>query len=57
MLSNDKISMQSAVEIPESLTALSLLKDKQNDKAIVVHVFFSQQKNVDDLVECQLLAQ
>lgn len=57
MLSNDKISMQSAVEIPESLTALSLLKDKQNDKAIVVHVFFSQQKNVDDLVEFQLLAQ
>ena len=39
------------------MTALSPLTETQNDKAIVVHVFFSQNKNLDDLMEFRLLAQ
>lgn len=57
MLNREKASNQSAVEIPEILTALSPLTETQNDKAIVVHVFFSQNKNLDDLMEFRLLAQ
>ena len=57
MLNREKASNQSAVEITEILTALSPLTETQNDKAIVVHVFFSQNKNLDDLMEFRLLAQ
>lgn len=57
MLNREKASNQSAVEIPEILAALSPLTETQNDKAIVVHVFFSQNKNLDDLMEFRLLAQ
>ncbi|WP_439256866.1 ribosome rescue GTPase HflX [Lonepinella sp. BR2271] len=46
--------MKSAVENSSISTAVSDLR--QLDRAIVVHVFFSQDKNVDDLNEFQLLA-
>ncbi len=47
-------NLKSAVENSSISTAVSDLR--QLDRAIVVHVFFSQDKNVDDLNEFQLLA-
>ena len=59
----DHQEIQSAVEnLPEISTALSLSphtdsqRDTAIDKAIVVHVFFSQNKNIEDLQEFLLLA-
>ena len=55
-------NQSSAVEITDISTALSTSSEAttpQNpefDRAIVVHVFFSQNKNLDDLAEFQLLA-
>ncbi len=47
-------NLKSAVENSSISTAVSDLR--QLDRAIVVHVFFSQDKNLDDLNEFQLLA-
>lgn len=59
-----QISSQSAVENPEISTALSHLTHTENstaqlpqDKAIVVHLFFSGQKNQEDLEEFLQLAE
>lgn len=56
MLKTENTSIQSAVELPEVSTALYSFTENGNDKAIVVHVFFSQNKSLDDLIEFQLLA-
>ncbi|MDG2961110.1 GTPase HflX [Bisgaard Taxon 10/6] len=53
---NNEISVQSAVENTPIFTALSS-SENGRDKAIIVHVFFSQDKNLEDLAEFQLLAQ
>lgn len=53
---NNEISVQSAVENTPIFTALSP-SENGRDKAIIVHVFFSQDKNFEDLAEFQLLAQ
>ncbi|WP_394853437.1 ribosome rescue GTPase HflX [Exercitatus varius] len=53
---NNEISVQSAVENTPISTALSS-SENGRDKAIIVHVFFSQDKNLEDLAEFQLLAQ
>ncbi|MDG2953203.1 GTPase HflX [Bisgaard Taxon 10/6] len=53
---NNEISVQSAVENTPIFTALSP-SENGRDKAIIVHVFFSQDKNLEDLAEFQLLAQ
>ncbi|TCP97704.1 GTP-binding protein HflX [Cricetibacter osteomyelitidis] len=50
----------SAVEFNENSTALPVSSDlpqTDNDKAIVVHVFFSQNRDFDDLMEFQQLAE
>lgn len=55
----DNQSLLSAVENSyEISTALSLSQTDENsgDRAIVVHVFFAQNKNLEDLQEFQLLA-
>lgn len=56
MLKAENTSIQSAVESSEVSTALYSFTENENDKAIVVHVFFSPNKNLDDLIEFQLLA-
>ncbi|MCI7354351.1 MAG: ribosome rescue GTPase HflX [[Actinobacillus] rossii] len=56
MLKTENTSIQSAVELPEVSTALYSFTENRNDKAIVVHVFFSPNKSLDDLIEFQLLA-
>lgn len=53
---NNEISVQSAVENTPISTSLSS-SENGRDKAIIVHVFFSQDKNLEDLAEFQLLAQ
>ncbi|PHI39225.1 GTPase HflX [Actinobacillus succinogenes] len=53
---NSETSVPSAVENTSTSTALSL-SENGHDKAIIVHVFFSQNKNSEDLAEFQLLAQ
>ena len=59
---NDFISLSAVENSPEISTALSSSKTGDNsqsekDKAVVVHVFFSQNKNIEDLQEFQLLAE
>ena len=59
---NDFISLSAVENSPEISTALSSSKTSDNsqstkDKAVVVHVFFSQNKNIEDLQEFQLLAE
>lgn len=59
---NDFISLSAVENSPEISTALSSSKTVDNsqstkDKAVVVHVFFSQNKNIEDLQEFQLLAE
>ncbi|WP_249963218.1 ribosome rescue GTPase HflX [Histophilus somni] len=52
-----KVYTTSAVDFAQDPTALSSnINAPQFDKAIVVHVFFSQNKNLEDLQEFQLLA-
>ncbi|WP_075321753.1 ribosome rescue GTPase HflX [Histophilus somni] len=51
-----KVYTASAVDFAQDPTALSSnINVPQFDKAIVVHVFFSQNKNLEDLQEFQLL--
>ncbi|ARU65111.1 GTPase HflX [Histophilus somni] len=51
-----KVYTTSAVDFAQDPTALSSnINVPQFDKAIVVHVFFSQNKNLEDLQEFQLL--
>nr|Q0I442.1 RecName: Full=GTPase HflX; AltName: Full=GTP-binding protein HflX [Histophilus somni 129PT] len=51
-----KVYTTSAVDFAQDPTALSSnINAPQFDKAIVVHVFFSQNKNLEDLQEFQLL--
>lgn len=53
----DNQASLSAVENSHEISAaLSLSQSSDRDKAIVVHVFFSQDKNLDDLQEFCLLA-
>ena len=59
---NDFINLSAVENSPEISTALSSSKTGDNsqsakDKAVVVHVFFSQNKNIEDLQEFQLLAE
>ena len=59
---NDFINLSAVENSPEISTALSSSKTVDNsqstkDKAVVVHVFFSQNKNIEDLQEFQLLAE
>ena len=59
---NDFINLSAVENSPEISTALSSSKTVNNsqstkDKAVVVHVFFSQNKNIEDLQEFQLLAE
>ena len=59
---NDFINLSAVENSPEISTALSSSKTSDNsqstkDKAVVVHVFFSQNKNIEDLQEFQLLAE
>jgi len=59
---NDFINLSAVENSPEVSTALSSSKTGDNspsakDKAVVVHVFFSQNKNIEDLQEFQLLAE
>ena len=59
---NDFISLSAVENSPEISTALSSSKTVDNsqsakDKAVVVHVFFSQNKDIEDLQEFQLLAE
>ena len=59
---NDFINASAVENSPEISTALSSSKTGDNsqsakDKAVVVHVFFSQNKNIEDLQEFQLLAE
>ena len=56
---NDFINLSAVENSPEISTALSSSKTGDNsqstkDKAVVVHVFFSQNKNIEDLQEFQL---
>lgn len=53
---NSGTSVQSAIENTSIFTALSS-SENGHDKAIIVHVFFSQDKNLEDLAEFRLLAQ
>lgn len=53
---NSEAFVQSAVENALISTAFSSSK-KIHDKAIIVHVFFSQDKNLEDLAEFRLLTQ
>ena len=58
---NDFINLSAVENSPEISTALSSSKTVDNsqsakDKAVVVHVFCSQNKNIEDLQEFQLLA-
>lgn len=60
-MNSENLSNSSAVGISEISTALSTYPENttishERDRAIVVHVFFSQIKNLDDLTEFQLLA-
>lgn len=59
---NDFINLSAVENSPEISTALSSSKTVDNsqsakDKAVVMHVFFSQNKNIEDLQEFQLLAE
>ena len=59
---NDFINLSAVENSPEISTALSSSKTSDNsqsakDKAVVVHIFFSQNKNIEDLQEFQLLAE
>lgn len=59
---NDFINLSAVENSPEISTALSSSKTDDSsssakDKAVVVHVFFSQNKNIEDLQEFQLLAE
>lgn len=59
---NDFINLSAVENSPEISTALSSSKTGDNnqsakDKAVVVHIFFSQNKNIEDLQEFQLLAE
>ena len=59
---NDFISLSAVENSPGISTALSSSKTGDNsqsakDKAVVVHIFFSQNKNIEDLQEFQLLAE
>ena len=59
---NDFINLSAVENSPEISTALSSSKtgdtsQSAKDKAVVVHVFFSQNKNIEDLQEFQLLAE
>ena len=59
---DDFINLSAVENSPEISTALSSSKTVDNsqstkDQAVVVHVFFSQNKNIEDLQEFQLLAE
>ena len=47
------------LEISTALSSSKTIDNSQptKDKAVVVHVFFSQNKNIEDLQEFQLLAE
>ena len=64
MIKSVNIDSQSAGNLSQNSTALwsppsqatTSLCDETNDKAVVVHVFFSQNRNLEDLSEFQQLA-
>ena len=65
MIKSVNIDSQSAGNLSQNSTALwsppsqatTSLCDETNDKAVVVHVFFSQNRNLEDLSEFQQLAE
>ena len=65
MIKSVNIASQSAGNLSQNWTALwsppsqatTSLCDEINDKAVVVHVFFSQNRNLEDLSEFQQLAE
>ena len=65
MIKSVNIASQSAGNVSQNWTALwsppsqatTSLCDEINDKAVVVHVFFSQNRNLEDLSEFQQLAE